>query len=101
LYRMIALAITLIGLAAIITGVVLALNAFQTYQPVLPPSPSLSEAVTNTAYELVNLVFKLAFLGIVVWGGSIALGKGLSALVDIYRVEKGVEKCTEQRRSGS
>jgi len=101
LHRALALAITLLGLAVIITGIVLALQSFYEYKPLLPPPTSLSDAVASTVYELLNLVVKLAFLGVVVWGGSIALSKGLSALIDLYRVDKGVDKCMEQRRSAS
>jgi len=101
LYRVLALAITLLGLAVIVTGIVLALQSFYEYKPLLPPSTSLNEAVASTVYELLNLVIKLAFLGVAVWGGSIALSKGLSALIDLYRVDKGVDKCTGQQRSAS
>jgi len=64
---LIGVIVLLLGLIIVLIGAYLAYEAYQTYKPVLPKGSSLDEAITNTAYELVNLVLKLGFLGVMVW----------------------------------
>lgn len=88
----------LLGVGVVGYCIYLAYVAYETYKPVLPAARSLDEAITNTAYELLNLVLKLGFLGIMVWAGGLLLKHGAGMIVDIHRAEKGVEKCMEQSK---
>jgi len=80
-----SLVLIAIGISLIVIGAATAYSSFLQYTPVLPKSSSLSEAITNTAYELVNLVAKLAFLGLVIWSGGISLKYGLNALIQFTK----------------
>jgi len=98
---LIGVIVLLLGLIIVLIGAYLAYEAYQTYKPVLPKGSSLDEAITNTAYELVNLVLKLGFLGVMVWGGSILLKNGLNAVVEVYRIDKGSRECSPQQKQES
>lgn len=93
--------VLVLGIGIVLFGVYLAYGAYETYRPVLPKATSLDEAVTNTTYELLNLVVKLGFLGIVVWGGGLLMKHGAHILVESHRAEKGAEKCSGQQRQES
>ncbi|MET1160465.1 MAG: hypothetical protein ABWW65_05835 [Thermoprotei archaeon] len=93
----IGLAVLLIGVVIIIFSISLAFNAYETYKPILPQAKSLDEAITNTAYELVNLVLKLGFLGIIVWGGGLLLRHGIGMLIESYRIDRGTRECSGQQ----
>ena len=95
------LILVIIGLIIILTGVYLAYNAYQEYKPILPKATSLDEALTNTAYELVNLVLKLGFLGVIIWGGGILLKHGIHATLENQRIVKGATKCSPSSKSES
>ncbi len=97
----IGLVLVIIGLVIIVSGVYLAYNAYQEYRPVLPKATSLDEAITNTAYELVNLVLKLGFLGVIIWGGGILLKHGIHATLENQRIVKGATKCSSPSKSES
>ncbi len=99
--HIIGLMLVIIGIAIVGLGAYLAYDAYQTYKPVLPKASSLDQAITNTTYELVNLVLKLGFLGILVWSGGMILNHGISSVIESYRIDKGVNKCTQQQKSGS
>jgi len=90
-----------IGLIIIVVGVYSAYEAYHIYKPVFPMAKSLDEAITNTAYELVNLVLKLGFLGLVLWGGGIVAKYGVSMIVELYKADKGELKRMEQSKSES
>lgn len=89
------LLLLVIGVLLIVFGAYLAYNTYVSYTPILPRASSLEEAVTNTAYELVNVAVKLGFLGVLVWCGSIITKHGVSLVVEGYRVNK-VSKCPGQ-----
>jgi len=95
------LILVIIGLIIILTGVYLAYNAYQEYKPILPKATSLDEALTNTAYELVNLVLKLGFLGVIIWGGGILLKHGIHATLESQRIIRGATKCSHSSKSES
>jgi len=82
------LILTCIGSLIVILGVYLAYQCFQTYSPILPKAESLSEALTNTTYELVNLVLKLGFLGVMIWGGSVLLRHGIHVVIEIEKLRR-------------
>ncbi len=80
---------TLVGALLLVIGLLLlvfsffkAYTAYQNYQPVMPKvSGDLATAVSSASFELINLAAKLAFVGIMVWAGSIILKYG----VDLFR----------------
>ncbi len=86
----VGLVMLFIGLGIVGFGAYLAYDAYVTYRPLLPAASTLEKSITNTVYELLNLVIKLGFLGAMIWAGSIVLSKG----VDVVRSEgiKGREK---------
>jgi hypothetical protein len=94
-------ALVIAGLIIVLLGAYLAYDAYQIYRPVLPKASTLDQAITNTTYELVNLVLKLGFLGILVWSGGMILNHGISSVIEAYRIDKGVSRCTQQQNSGS
>jgi len=97
----VGLILVVMGLIIIVAGVYLAYNAYQEYKPILPKAASLDEAITNTAYELVNLVLKLGFLGIIIWAGGILLKHGVHATIENQRIVKGATKCSPPSKSES
>lgn len=84
------LVLILIGAGVVMFTIYLAYNAYLNYRPVLPQSGDLSQAITGTSFELINLVAKIAFLGVMLWASSILLKNGVS----IIRAE-GPEKGNE------
>jgi len=72
-----------VGLGIVGFGAYLAYDAYITYKPLLPAAATLEKSITNTVYELLNLVIRLGFLGAMIWAGSIVLSKG----VDVVRSE--------------
>ena len=82
------LILTCIGSLIVIIGAYLAYQCFQTYTPILPRAESLSEALTNTTYELVNLVLKLGFLGVMIWGGSVLLRYGAHIIIEVEKIKR-------------
>lgn len=92
---LVGLVVTVLGLAITALGVLLAYNAYMNYSPILPKATSLDEAITNTVYELLNLVLKLGFLGVMLWAGTALLKNGLSTLIEAYRVDK---VCSPQQK---
>ncbi len=78
-----------LGLSIILIGVALAYIAYSTYEPLLPQAESLDRALSYTAYELINLVIRLGFLGLMIWGGGILARHGIQALLELRKIEKG------------
>lgn len=85
-----------LGLMLLIVVVSLAYSAYSTYTPFLPKAKALDEAITNTVYELLNLVIKLGFLGIMLGCSGIALKYGISIIVEIRKIEKGISQCIQR-----
>jgi len=73
-------AILALGVVLLVFTFYLAYIAYSNYRPILPSSSDLSEAITNTTFELLNLVGKIAFLGVMVWASSILLKNGVEAV---------------------
>lgn len=93
--KILGFSLVILGLMLLIIVVWLAYSAYLTYAPLLPKAKSLDEAITYTVYELLNLVLKLGFLGIILGCSSIALKYGISMIVEIRKIEKGVSPCTQ------
>lgn len=68
------------GAGLVIFGAILAYVSYNTYKPVLPQANTLDEAITRTAYELINLAIRLGFLGIMIGAGAILLKYGIRYL---------------------
>ena len=84
------------GLAIVGIGAYLAYDAYMTYEPLLPAAQTLEKSITNTVYELLNLVIKLGFLGAMIWAGSVILSKG----VDLFKSEVGKPKEETRGKGG-
>lgn len=76
----IGLAVLAVGTGLVLFGAFLAYDAYINYRPLLPAGSDLQSSITNTAYELLNLVIRLGFLGAMIWAGSIILGRGVDLL---------------------
>jgi len=68
--------ITLIGVAIILVGVILAYNLFQTARLEIQ-SVDVTQSLSKTLEILALVGFKGVFLGIMIWAGSILLSNGL------------------------
>ncbi len=76
----VGLILVIVGLIIIVGSVIVAYDSFLHYKPLLPKAESLDQAITNTTYELVNIVIKLGFLGIMIWGGGLILKYGVHVI---------------------
>ncbi len=74
----VGLALVVIGLIVVLFGAYLAYQAYQAYKP-LRGGGSLEETISTSVMELVNLAFKLAYIGVIVWAGGILLRNGVDA----------------------
>ncbi|MEM1526929.1 MAG: hypothetical protein QW775_05520 [Ignisphaera sp.] len=93
--RILGFSLAIFGLVLLIIVVYLAYSAYSTYAPFLPKAKTLDEAITNTVYELLNLVLKLGFLGIILGCSGIALKYGISMIIELRKIEKGISPCTQ------
>ncbi len=79
----------IVGVVLLVLGIVMivfsfyqAFIAYQNYKPVMPKvAGDLAQAVSSASFELINLAAKLAFIGVMVWAGSIVLKYG----VELFR----------------
>ncbi len=70
-----------LGLALLIIPSIIALISFFTFEPPIPRSGgTLNEALVDASFNLISLASRLAFLGIVVWVGSIVLRNAVELL---------------------
>jgi len=100
--RDLGLVLVVLGLAVVVFGAFLAYAAYVRYRPVLPSNvQSLSEAITGAAFELLNLVVRLGFLGAMIWAGGLVIKHGSTLIIEAYRVDRGVEVRSEQRKQES
>lgn len=76
----VGLVLVVVGLVIIVGSVFVAYDSFLRYKPLLPKAETLDQAITNTTYELVNIVIKLGFLGVMVWGGGLILKYGVAVI---------------------
>lgn len=74
------LAVLAVGVCLVLFGAFLAYDAYINYRPLLPVGSDLQSSITNTAYELLNLIIRLGFLGAMIWAGSIILSRGVDLL---------------------
>ena len=72
----------LIGIAFLVIPFVFAINTFLNYKNLTKPvDESISGALINVSFDLIDLIAKLAFLGVCVWIGAIILKNS----VDLFR----------------
>ncbi len=74
-YALIGLGVLLVLVAA---GV--AYSEYRAAEAVIPEGASLEVVLSESTSVLLNLLIKIAFLGIVLAAGSILLGKGIALL---------------------
>ncbi|QOR94908.1 hypothetical protein IMZ38_03085 [Thermosphaera chiliense] len=89
----------LLGILLIGLGVALALVQLYTYVPRIV-SGGPEEALSGILYELLGLVAKLGFIGLVIYGGSVLLRNGVHMLLELRRIEKGVPQRSESSKQG-
>jgi len=65
------------GALIVIFSAILGIYMFYTYSPLLPAGGTLEESLSFTVYELMNIVIRIAFLGIAIWAGAILMSKGI------------------------
>ncbi|MFN3268690.1 MAG: hypothetical protein ACK416_05475 [Zestosphaera sp.] len=92
------IAILLAGVLIVVFGAFLAFDAYLNYRPLLPAGEDLQSSITNTVYELLNLVIKLGFLGAMIWAGSILLGRGIDLFKALYVKEKKPKESEESKK---
>ncbi|ADG91320.1 hypothetical protein [Thermosphaera aggregans] len=51
-------------------------------------------------FELLSLVAKLGFIGLIIYGGAVSLRNGVHMLLELRRIEKGVSQRTESSKQG-
>lgn len=81
-----------IGVIIIVVGVIFAFIAYGSYTNILPHASTLEQSITYTIYELLNLVMKLSFLGMGIWGGSIVLRYGIQSYIQTMRGREEQQK---------
>jgi hypothetical protein len=89
----------ILGIILIGLGVSLALIQLYTYSPRIV-SGGPEEALTGILFELLSLVAKLGFIGLIIYGGAVSLRNGVHMLLELRRIEKGVSQRTESSRQG-
>lgn len=79
--RHVALILVIIGIGLVSFSFYESYQAYLNYKPVLPQvTGDLAQAVTNASFELINLAARLAFIGVMVWAGSVILRSGIDLL---------------------
>lgn len=69
-----ALTLLIVGLAFLIIPFSFAINVFLNYRPLEKPlGLNISDALISVSFDIIDLVAKLAFLGVCVWIGAIIL----------------------------
>lgn len=69
-----AVILLLIGLVFLIIPFAFAINVFLNYRPLDKPlGLNISDALISVSFDIIDLVAKLAFLGVCVWIGAIIL----------------------------
>jgi len=91
---LIAIGIILVGL-----GVSLAIIQFYTYTPIISQS-NIDEAMTSILAELLSLVARLGFIGLIIYAGGLTLKNGVHTLLELRRIEKGVSIRMESSKQG-
>jgi uncharacterized membrane protein len=89
----------ILGIILIGLGISLALIQFYIYSPRIV-SGGPEEALTGILFELLSLVAKLGFIGLIIYGGAVSLRNGVHMLLELRRIEKGVSQRTESSRQG-
>jgi len=94
--RIVPLVLIAVGVTIVVIGVVYAFIAYNSYSNILPRASTLEQSITYTVYELLNLVIKLSFLGLGIWGGSIVLKHGVQSFIQLARREEDGKKGEEK-----
>lgn len=83
-----ALILLAIGLTFLTIPFTFAVNVFMNYRPLdKPVGLNISDALISVSFDIIDLVAKLAFLGVCVWIGAIVLKNS----VELFR-EKSESK---------
>jgi hypothetical protein len=95
----------ILGIILIGLGISLALIQSFIYMPSYIYMPRIGsggpeEALTGILFELLSLVAKLGFIGLIIYGGAVSLRNGVHMLLELRRIEKGVSQRTESSRQG-
>ncbi|MEM3404232.1 MAG: hypothetical protein QXJ17_06840 [Nitrososphaeria archaeon] len=80
--KSIAIILITLGLIFLIVPFAFAIDVFLNYKGLVKPiGDTIAEALISVSYDLIDLVAKLAFLGVCVWIGAIVLKNG----VELYK----------------
>ena len=83
-----AIILLLIGLVFLIIPFTFAIYTFLAYKEIAKPtSDSISGALISVSFDLIDLVAKLAFLGVCVWIGAIVLKNS----IDLFRDKSDIK----------
>jgi len=85
------------GASLVIFSSILGIVMFYQYSPILPVGAGIEESLAYTVYELMNIVIRIAFLGIAIWGGAILMSKG----IELAKGEKSIGEKTAQPKTSS
>lgn len=78
-----AIILLAIGLLFLIIPFAFAINVFMNYRGLERPlGVSISDALISVSFEIIDLVAKLAFLGICVWIGAIVLKNSVELFIE-------------------
>ncbi len=75
----VGIVLVVVGLALVLFGAYLAYAAYTAYKPLAVKGGSLESVVSVSVMKLVDLAFKLAYIGVIVWAGGILLKNGIEA----------------------
>lgn len=79
--NLVALVLIVLGVALVVFSFYEAFLAYTNYRPVMPKvEGDLAKAVSSASFELINLAARLAFIGVMVWAGSVVLRNGIDLL---------------------
>ena len=93
-----------LGIVLLVIGLVMvgfsfyeAYYAYMNYKPVIPSAgEDLAQAVSSASFELINLAARLAFIGIMVWAGSVVLKYGVDLVLGERELRKKKKKEEKQ-----
>jgi hypothetical protein len=75
----VGLVLVIVGLVVVLAGAYLAYAAYKSYKPLKASPGGIEETISVTVMKLVDLAFKLAYIGVIVWAGGILLRNGIEA----------------------
>lgn len=75
----VGLVLVIVGLIVVLAGAYLAYAAYKSYRPLEASPGGIEETISVSVMKLVDLAFKLAYIGVIVWAGGILLRNGVEA----------------------